>query len=82
MISKEVETNCMDVLESGMKYFIEMEANRIMDEQVAEFRRVLESRKDRYVAEIMKSIRVFQEINMTGVSYKIEVDNVYEVNND
>ena len=49
-----------------------------IDEKVNKFREELEFRKDRYIAEVMKGIRIYHERDMmsNGMNYKIIFENV------
>lgn len=72
-----------DHLERALKSVIEKEiSNKIQDEidaKVRTFREDLMSRKDNYIAEVMKGIRVYHEKDaaMYGINYRIIFDNIY-----
>lgn len=61
MIENKLEKTYINMLEERIKEFVTLEANKIIDDKVAEFRRTLESRKGEYVDEIMKDIKVYHE---------------------
>ena len=53
--------------------------NNMIQGVVNEFKRELEDRKDNYIAEVMKGIRIYHErdFGSMGVNYKILFENVY-----
>lgn len=52
-----------------------------INKKVEEFREQLENRKDTYIAEIMKGIRIVHERDAggLGVNYKIIFENIYKI---
>lgn len=52
-----------------------------IDKQVVEFRNSLIQRKDNYISEVMKGIRIFHErdINSLGVNYRVIFENIYRI---
>ena len=49
-----------------------------IDKKVKDFRYELESRKDNYIAEIMKAIRIYHERDQftNGINYRIVFENI------
>lgn len=70
-----------DTLKISLKNMIEHKVQKEIDEEVEKFRERLESRKDDYIAEIMKGIRIYHEYNDIEhcVNYKIIFENVVTV---
>ena len=59
-----------------VEHIIKSRIDAEIDKQVINFREKLESRKDEYLAEIMKGIRVAHETCVGEVNYKIIFENV------
>ena len=59
---------------------VDNEINR----EVEKFRKKLEDRKDNFISEIMKGIRVYheQEVGSMGINYKIIFENIYRIEKD
>lgn len=55
------------------------EIDEEIENKVKKFKHELEDRKDRYIAEVMKGIRILHERNMNGMDYKIIFENVYRM---
>lgn len=68
-------------IKCSLKQIITDKVNKEIEEEVEKFRRKLEDRKDNYISEIMKGIRIYHERDMgsLGVNYKIVFENVYRV---
>lgn len=70
-------------IENGIKISVKEIVRAKIDEEiekkVEQFKRELEDRKDNYIAEVMKGIRIYHErdIGSMGVNYKILFENVY-----
>lgn len=70
-------------IENGIKISVKQivrdKIDKEIDEEVEQFRRKLEDRKDDYIAEVMKGIRIYHErdFGSMGVNYKILFENVY-----
>ena len=66
------------IKESILKHIQEKVENEI-NQEIEKFKRKLEGRKDDYIAEVMKGIRIYHErdIGSMGVNYKILFENVY-----
>ena len=75
----------IEILGEFIKHNIEeIISNRVDEEiekKVEDFRYDLESRKDNYIAEIMKGIRIYHERDQysNGINYKIIFENVVKV---
>lgn len=74
MEERFIEQAIKDSVEKLVKDNIE----NTIDEKVEEFRKELEYNKDRYIAEVMKGIRIYheQEIGTRTMDYKIIFENV------
>lgn len=74
-----------DLIEFGIKTNVECiireKVNEEIDEEVKKFRRKLEDRKDDYIAEVMKGIRIIHEREMhnEAINYKVIFENVYRL---
>lgn len=74
-----------DLIEFGIKTNVECiireKVNEEINEEVEKFRRKLEDRKDDYIAEVMKGIRIVHErdIGSMGINYKVIFENVYRL---
>ena len=70
-------------IENGIKISVKEIVRAKIDEEiekkVEQFKRELEDRKDNYIAEVMKGIKIYHErdIGSMGVNYKILFENVY-----
>lgn len=69
-----------------VKNKISEEVDKEIDDKIKQFHQELIDRKDKYISEIMKGIRIFMEMENPEhcPRYKIEFENIYrvEVNND
>lgn len=65
----------------SVKEIVKSRINEEINKKVEQFRRELEDRKDDYIAEIMKGIRIYHERDMysMGMNYKIIFENVYRL---
>ena len=74
-----------DLIEFGIKTNVECiireTVKREIDQKVEEFRRELEDRKDNYIAEVMKGIRIIHErdIKSSTINYKVIFENIYRI---
>lgn len=69
------------VIKKQVKELISKTIQEEIDEQTIKFRDSLMQRKDDYISEIMKGIRIFQErdINSLGINYRIIFENIYRI---
>lgn len=74
MEERFIEQALKDSVEKLVSANIQIE----IDEKVKKFREELEFRKDRYIAEVMKGIRILHEKDTisNGMNYKIIFENV------
>ena len=65
----------------SVKEIVRSKIDKEIDEKVEKFRRELEDRKDDYIAEVMKGIRIYhgRDIGSEGMNYKIIFENVYRL---
>ncbi len=63
-------------LRDSVKQLVSVNIQNEIDEKVKKFREELEFRKDKYIAEVMKGIRICHERNMNGINYKITFENI------
>ena len=69
-------------IENGIKISVKQivrdKIDKEIDEEVEQFRRKLEDRKDDYIAEVMKGIRIYHErdFGSMGMNYKIIFENI------
>ena len=62
----------------SVKQIVRVKIAKEIDEEVEQFRRKLEDRKDDYIAEVMKGIRIYHErdFGSMGMNYKIIFENI------
>ena len=67
-----------DMLKNSLKSIITEKVEQEIEKEVKAFARKLEDRKDNYIAEIMKGIRIHQERDQlrNGINYRIIFENV------
>lgn len=77
MEEKFIEKAIKDSLEKLISEKIEQE----IAEKIKDFKKELEDRKDQYIAEIMKGIRIIheREHNSMQMNYKIIFENVFRL---
>lgn len=75
------EDYILNKIKESIKELIEEEVNKKIDEQVEQFKRQLIDNKDKYIAEIMKGIRIFAEMQNPEhcPRFKIEFENIYKI---
>ena len=65
-------------IKCSVKQIITEKVQEEIDKKVEQFRIELEARKDNYIAEIMKGIRMCHEQGMNNeINYKIIFENIY-----
>ena len=66
-------------IKCSIKQIIRAKVENEIEEQVEKFREKLEDRKDNYIAEIMKGIRINHEMNDVEhlLNYRITFENVW-----
>lgn len=64
-----------------VKIKITEEVEKEIDNKIKKFHQELTDRKDKYISEIMKGIRIFMELQnpYNCPRYKIEFENIYRV---
>lgn len=71
-----------EFIENGIKLSVKQIVSETIqqeiDKKVENFKRELEDRKDNYIAEVMKGIRIYHEKEMQGmgINYRIIFENV------
>ena len=72
-----------EILKKNIKAIISEKIDNEIKQKVENFRIELEDRKDNYIAEVMKGIRIYHERDMgsMGINYKIVFENVYRIDN-
>lgn len=71
-----------EFIENGIKLSVKQIVSETIqqeiDKKVENFKRELEDRKDNYISEVMKGIRIYHErdIQSMGVNYRIIFENV------
>lgn len=70
-------------IEISVKQIVSETIQQEIDEKVEKFKRELEDRKDNYIAEVMRGIRIYHErdIRSEGINYRIVFENVYRLEN-
>lgn len=76
-----LEDYFLNKIKESTKQLIEEEVNKKIDEKVEQFKRELIDNKDKYIAEIMKGIRILVEMNNPEhcPRFKIEFENIYRI---
>lgn len=71
--------NLEEILKKNIKSIVSEKIDEEIEQKVNNFKKELEDRKDNYIAEIMKGIRVYHErdIMSMGINYKIIFENIY-----
>lgn len=72
-----------EMLKKNMKAIISEKIDNEIKQKVENFRIELEDRKDNYIAEVMKGIRIYHErdMNNMAINYKIVFENIYRIEN-
>lgn len=72
-----------EILKKNIKAIISEKIDNEIKQKVENFRIELEDRKDNYIAEVMKGIRIYHERDMNGmaIDYKIVFENIYRIEN-
>lgn len=74
-------------IEQAIKDSVERLVSEKIEQEIANkiqtFKRELEDRKDQYIAEVMKGIRIYssRDIETNGMNYKIIFENVVRLEN-
>lgn len=70
-----------EILKKNIKSIVSEKIDEEIEQKVNNFKKELEDRKDNYIAEIMKGIRVYHErdIRSMGINYKIIFENIYRI---
>lgn len=71
--------NLEEMLKKDIKSIVSEKIDEEIEQKVNNFKKELEDRKDNYIAEIMKGIRVYHERDQmsVGINYKIIFENIY-----
>lgn len=71
--------NLEEMLKKDIKSIVSEKIDEEIEQKVNNFKKELEDRKDNYIAEIMKGIRVYHERDQMsmGINYKIIFENIY-----
>lgn len=72
-----------EILKKNIKAIISEKIDNEIKQKVENFRIELEDRKDNYIAEVMKGIRIYHErdMNSMAINYKIVFENIYRIEN-
>ena len=73
--------NLEEILRKNIKSIVSEKIDEEIEQKVNNFKKELEDRKDNYIAEIMKGIRVYHERDTMsmGINYKIIFENIYRI---
>ncbi len=63
-------------LTSSIKQLVDEKISQEIKEKVNQFERQLLDKKDQYIAEVMKGIRILHEKDMNGINYQIIFKNI------
>ena len=72
--------NIEEILKRAVKENIEVKIDRLIEDEVNEFTRRLLKRKDDYIAEIMKGIRIVEEQELGSMQNRYIITFINEVN--
>lgn len=72
-----------EILKKNIKAIISEKIDNEIKQKVENFRIELEDRKDNYIAEVMKGIRIYHERDRDSmaINYKIVFENIYRIEN-
>ena len=73
-----MDLNIEEILKNEVKQNIEVKIDKLIEDEVNEFTKRLLMRKDDYISEIMKGIRILHEKDhfMNTINYKIIFENI------
>lgn len=76
-----MEQDFEDMIKEQVKNVISVRIDIEIERQVEKFRKKLEDRKDDYIAEVLKGIRIYHERDMhyERMNYKITFENIYRL---
>lgn len=68
-----------DAIKECVRSMITEEVNKEIDKKVENFRKELEDRKDKYIAEVIKGIKIIheQDIDNNMTNYRVIFENIY-----
>lgn len=71
------------ILKEQVKKEISKQIDKEIQQKVENFAKELTDRKDDYIAQIMKGIRIYHErdVGSMGINYKILFENTYRIEN-
>lgn len=77
------DINIIETLKCQLKDYAEQEVDKMISEKVESFKYELMKKKDEYITELMKSIRIFSEQQTIDhiPRYLITVENTYKIEN-
>ena len=70
-----------DAIKNSVEKIVREKIEEEIDKKVKQFKRELEYRKDNYIAEVMKGIRIFYErdFGSLGINYRIIFENITKI---
>lgn len=70
-----------DAIKNSVEKIVREKIEEEIDKKVKQFKRELEYRKDNYIAEVMKGIRIFHErdFGSLGINYRIIFENITKI---
>jgi hypothetical protein len=73
-----MDLNIEEILKNEVKQNIEVKIDKLIEDEINDFTKQLLRRKDDYIAEIMKGIRILHERDhfMNTINYKIIFENI------
>lgn len=77
------DINIIETLKCQLKDYAEQEVDKMISEKVESFKYELMKKKDEYITELMKNIRIFSEQQTIDhiPRYLITVENTYKIEN-
>lgn len=67
-----------DAIKECVRSMITEEVNKEIDKKVENFRKELEDRKDRYITEVIKGIKIMHEQDSNNmINYRVIFENIY-----
>ena len=70
-----------DAIKNSVEKIVREKIEEEIDKKVGQFKRELEYRKDNYIAEVMKGIRISHErdFGSLGINYRIIFENITKI---
>ena len=76
-----MELNLEEILKKEVQKNIEVKIDKLIEDEIHNFTNKLLMRKDEYIAEVMKGIRILHKRDLVslGINYKIIFENITKI---